>query len=252
MGKIYKTSYTKCVYMLRVIFVLKGEIRLHVQLSGRCLKVLKAWYCRHHASTWIWHYATYLFVLLVFRFVLLFSFLFFWFGAFSMYVWPVSSDQCKFSTLLNFKLDDLANCSWSWIFFFVRNGSVLQPYPIVPTYGEYGILLSHAVHNPYRQNFLQLLQCCCRALGSLPDQFSSCLFITVVPYFLLFWWLASLCSMLYPMLWTFIFFYLIFINLSLDGCLSVITSLWCLAFALFCNGVNVGKILLGQLNFIWG
>lgn len=87
-----------------------------------------------------------------------------------MHVWPVSSDQCKFSTLLNFKLDDLANCSWSWTFFFVRNGFRLATLP----------------HSPHRQNFLQLLQCCCRSLGSLPDQFSSCLFITVVPYFCLF------------------------------------------------------------------
>lgn len=161
--------------MLQVILVLKGEIRLHLQLSGRCLKVLKAWYCCHHASTWILHYATYLFVLLIFRFVLLFSFplfffCFFLFGAFCMHVWPVSSDQCKFSTLLNFKLDDLANCSWSWTFFFVRNGFRLATLP----------------HSPHRQNFLQLLQCCCRSLGSLPDQFSSCLFITVVPYFCLF------------------------------------------------------------------
>lgn len=165
--------------MLQVILVLKGEIRLHLQLSGRCLKVLKAWYCCHHASTWILHYATYLFVLLIFRFVLLFSSpffcFFFLFGAFCMHVWPVSSDQCKFSTLLNFKLDDLANCSWSWTFFFVRNGFRLATLP----------------HSPHRQNFLQLLQCCCRSLGSLPDHFSSCLFITVVPYFCLFIFLMT-------------------------------------------------------------
>lgn len=92
-----------------------------------------------------------------------------------MHVWPVSSDQCKFSTLLNFKLDDLANCSWSWTFFFVRNGFRLATLP----------------HSPHRQNFLQLLQCCCRSLGSLPDQFSSCLFITVVPYFCLFIFLMT-------------------------------------------------------------
>lgn len=174
-----------------------------------------------------------LFVLLIFRFVLLFSFLF-WFGAFCMHVWPVSSDQCKFSTLLNFKLDDLANCSWSWTFFFVRNGFCLATLP----------------HSPHRQNFLQLLQCCCRSLGSLPDQFSSCLFITVVPYFCLFIffndWLH--CVPCYIQCCGHLFI----INLSLDWCLSTITSLWCLAFALVCNGVNVGNILLGQLNFIWG
>lgn len=114
----------------------------------------------------------------------LFLFFVFLVGAFCMHVWPVSSDQCKFSTLLNFKLDDLANCSWSQTFFFVRNGFRLATLP----------------HSPHRQNFLQLLQCCCRSLGSLPDQFSSCLFITVVPYFCLF-----ICSMLHPMLWTLIY-----------------------------------------------
>lgn len=161
------------------------------------------------------------------------------FGAFSMYVWPVSLDQCKIPTLLNFKLDDLANCSWSWIFFFVRNGFRLATLP----------------HSPQRQNFLQLLQCCCRSLGSLPDQFSSCLFITVAPYFCLFFfffffddWLH--CVPCYIQSCGHLFF--IFINLFLDWCFSTITSLWCLAFALVCNGVNVGKILLGQLNFTWG
>lgn len=164
-----------------------------------------------------------------------FFFCFFLFGAFCMHVWPVSSDQCKFSTLLNFKLDDLANCSWSWTFFFVRNGFRLATLP----------------HSPHRQNFLQLLQCCCRSLGSLPDQFSSCLFITVVPYFCLFIFLMTGFTVFHATS-NAVDTYLFIINLSLDWCLSMITSLWCLAFALVCNGVNVGKILLGQLNFIWG
>ncbi len=105
-------------------------------------------------------------------------------------LWPkisplVSSDHKTFSHML---LGDL--CVFpklAWMFF-------LPPYPIVQTYEEYGRLMSYVLHSQYLPE-IPAVVCCCRRLGSKPDQLSYHLFIileghpvlgntTVAPYFL--------------------------------------------------------------------
>ncbi len=155
-------------------------------------------------------------------------------------LWPkisplVSSDHKTFSHML---LGDL--CVFpklAWMFF-------LPPYPIVQTYEEYGRLMSYVLHSQYLPE-IPAVVCCCRRLGSKPDQLSYHLFIileghpvlgniTVAPYFLR--WRSSLCSMVYLMPWK------LFCTLLLTWYLLTMRSLWCfesplrtMAFAARCD-----------------